>query len=456
MLADIEAGKVNTIITKDMSRLGRDYIDFGYYMERYFPEHGIRYIAVVDNFDTNVDGYTSDLAPFKALFNDMYAKDISKKITSVKRNKQKMGLFIGGKAPFGYKKSPVERNKIVVDEPAAKIVRQIFRMAFDGESCRQIATDLNSQGVPTPATYANLNVTRKGPYNGKWSSERISFILQNQVYIGNMVQGRFQKVSYKSQKCKLMPREDWVTVENTHEPLVDSETFQKVSELIQSRSCTRSRTHDFLLKGLIFCHECGCPLGITNRPLAHNRDAFYFVCRTYQRFTKNSACTCHSARLDAVTNAVLERVREVCNHYISQLDLSKLAEQADRKLQEEKKKRGEDIAGIKKQLQIIQRKMDVAYEDKLNGVVSAETYMHHYGKLKGEQSSLEQKLKSLLGSEDTFRYDTGKVKDVVNSFLNAEEYSRALLISLIERIELTKDKEVLIYFKFRELDMLNH
>lgn len=456
MLADIEKGNINTIITKDMSRLGRDYIDFGYYMERYFPEHNIRYIAVVDNFDTETDGYTSDFAPFKALFNDMYAKDISKKITSVKRNQQKMGKFIGGKAPFGYKKSLTERNKIVIDEPAAQIVRQIFQMALDGKSCRQIAVDLNDSEVPTPAKYAKLNVPRKGAYHGLWSAESVGFMLKNEVYIGNMVQGRFQKVSYKSKKCRLMPKEEWTVVENTHEPIIDDETFQKVSELIQSRKYTRSRSYDFLLKGLIFCHECGYPLAVSNRHLAHNRDVLYFVCRTYQRFTKNSACTCHSARADVITDTVLKHVQKVCRHYIKQLDLTNLTKQANQKLQEEKRKRGKDVASIKKELELVQRKIDEAYEDKLNGIINTETYLRVYEKLKKERSSLEQKLSTFKGNESQFQYNTEMVKEAVNNFLNAEEYSRALLISLIERIELTENKELLIYFKFKELDILNH
>ncbi len=201
MIADIEAKKVNMVITKDLSRLGRDYIMTGHYMERYFPEHRVRYISLLDGIDTGVDSTANDITPFRAIMNDMYAKDISKKIKSVKRDKQRKGQFIGGKPAYGYKMHPTEKNKIVIDEEVAPVVRRIFALALSGMSCRNIATRLNQEGIPTPATYANLPVARPGPYTGLWSSERISEMLQNETYIGNMVQGRSVKISYKSKKC---------------------------------------------------------------------------------------------------------------------------------------------------------------------------------------------------------------------------------------------------------------
>lgn len=200
LISDIEAKKVNMVITKDLSRLGRDYILTGHYMERYFPEHHVRYISLLDGIDTGVDSTANDITPFRAIMNDMYAKDISKKIKSVKHDKQRKGLFIGGKPMYGYKMHPTEKNKIVVDEEAAIIVRRIFSMALEGISGRQIAAALNAEKIPPPAVYAGLNQGRTGPYAGLWSSERIAEMLQNQTYIGNMVQGRTKKVSYNP-KC---------------------------------------------------------------------------------------------------------------------------------------------------------------------------------------------------------------------------------------------------------------
>jgi len=201
MIGDIETKKVNMVITKDLSRLGRDYIMTGHYMERYFPEKRVRYISLLDGIDTGIESTANDITPFRAIMNDMYAKDISKKIKSVKHDKQQKGQFIGGKPVYGYKMHPTEKNKIVIDEAVAPIVRRIFAMALTGMSCRRIAMVLNEEGIPTPATYCGWQRRQKGPYSGLWSSERISDMLKNETYIGNMVQGKSVKISYKSQKC---------------------------------------------------------------------------------------------------------------------------------------------------------------------------------------------------------------------------------------------------------------
>lgn len=163
MIGDIETKKVNMVITKDLSRLGRDYIMTGHYMERYFPEKRVRYISLLDGIDTGIESTANDITPFRAIMNDMYAKDISKKIKSVKHDKQQKGQFIGGKPVYGYKMHPTEKNKIVIDEAVAPIVRRIFAMALTGMSCRRIAMVLNEEGIPTPATYCGWQRRQKRP-----------------------------------------------------------------------------------------------------------------------------------------------------------------------------------------------------------------------------------------------------------------------------------------------------
>lgn len=453
MFRDIEDKRVNMVITKDLSRLSRNYIDAGSFLEKFFPEHRTRYISLLDDVDTDRDGYTSDIVPFKALFNDMYAKDISKKVTSVKRNKQRKGLFIGGKAPYGYKKSPTEKNRIIIDEPAAKIVKYIFSLALEGKSCREIAMTLSEQNIPTPAQYAKLNLSMKGPYSGKWSSERISDMLKNEVYIGNMVQGRVEKASYKSKKCNKKPREEWIIVPNTHEPLIDRTTFEKVGMLIQSRNHTRSRTYDHLLKGIIFCHECGYPLGVVNRKLANNRQTLYFICRTYQRFTKYHECTCHCMRVEDVTNAVTEQVRTVCRQFLDKINFAELTDTANNLLHAEKKRQQKDVSELKRNLESVKSKIDKVYDDMLSEIIDIEVCKRAMQKLKDEQSSLESKIHILQNyDEKEISFSIERTKKLVTEFLNAKEYSKELLVSLIERIELTENKEILIYFRIRELE----
>ena len=454
MIADIEAKKVNMVITKDLSRLGRDYIMTGHYMERYFPERRVRYISLLDGIDTGVESTANDITPFRAIMNDMYAKDISKKIKSVKRDKQRKGQFIGGKPMYGYKMHPTEKNKIVIDEEVAPIVRRIFAMALDGMSCRKIATTLNEEGVPTPATYANLPVGNPGPYTGLWSSERISDMLQNETYIGNMVQGRMVKISYKSKKCLRQPRENWVVVENTHEPLIDKETFQKVRLLVESRRHTRSRTYDFLLKGIIFCHECGYPLATLNRKNAAGEERLFFVCRTYQRFTKAGVCTCHSIKEQTVNEAVLTKVRQVCQTYLNPNELLPIARQAVEDAQKADSAEAE-IQSLQNKIDTMTANLDKMYMDRLAGILSDSDFQRIYLKVKSDRGQLEEKLKTLKEQQQAPIKTEDQAKRLVQRFLDTADTNRELLVSLIERIELSEEKEIYIKFRFRELEAVS-
>lgn len=451
MIGDIEAGKVNLVITKDLSRLGRDYILTGHYMERYFPEKRVRYISLLDGIDTGVESSANDITPFRAIMNDMYAKDISKKIKSVKRDKQRKGQFIGGKPVYGYKMDPTEKNKIVIDEEAAPTVRRIFGMALAGVSCRQIAARLNAEGVPTPAAYAGLSVAKPGPYTGLWSSERISEMLQNETYIGNMVQGRSVKISYKSKKCLRQAREHWVVVENTHQPLVDRETFETVQALVASRRHIRSRTYDFPLRGLIFCHECGCPLAVINRKNAAGEDRLFFICRTYQRFTKAGVCSCHSMKEKTVTDAVMARVREVCGACLNLAVLLPAAQEAVLQAQRENAP-ADELQAVQGKLDSLTANLDRMYLDKLSGVLSEGDFRRIYDRLQGDRARLEVQRDELARQRESPASQEDRAAELVGRFLETLPANRELLLSLIERVELSEDKQITIKFRFRQPD----
>ena len=449
MLRDIEAGRVNMVITKDLSRLGRDYIMTGHYMERYFPEKRVRYISLLDGVDTGVESSANDITPFRAIMNDMYAKDISKKIKSVKHDKQRKGEFIGGKPMYGYRMHPSEKNRIVIDEDAAPVVRRIFAMALAGTSCRQIAVRLNEEGVLSPAAYAGLTLSCHGPYSGQWSSERITAMLKNETYIGNMVQGRTARISYKTKKCLRRQPEQWVVVEHTHEPLIDPETFRKVQLMVNSRRNTRSRTYDFLLKGLIFCHECGYPLAVMNRRNAAGDDRLFFVCRTYQRFTKAGVCSCHSIKEQTVTEAVIERTREVCEAYLNPERLRPIAAAAVA-ASGRVDGREEELSALHARIDSMTAHLDRMYMDRLNGLLADVDFERLYRRIKAERTALEEKLRELEAQKKTPVPIEDRARELVQQFLHCAFTSRELLVSLIERIELTESKEIIIRFRFRE------
>ena len=452
MIQDIEDGKVNMVITKDLSRLGRDYIMTGYYMEYYFPEHQVRYISLLDGVDTGVVSLNNEITPFRAVMNDMYAKDISKKIKSVKRSKQQQGLYVGSRPPYGYKFHPDSKNKIIVDEPAAAIVRRIFSMALSGISCRKIADALNEERIPTPSTYAGIAVGRISPYTGLWQGDGIRELLKNEVYIGNTVSRKTEKVSYKTRKHIANPPDKWLVMKNTHEPIVDENTFQAVALMRSNRKTNSDYKHKSPLRGLIYCHECGEPLMIINRPNAAGEDCLFFICQTYHRYGKAHLCTCHCIKEQTVKEAVLSSVQEMCKKYLQPEILLPVAQQTieSAALQDSA---GSEIQLIERKLSTILSNMDEAYNDRLTGLLDPEDFQRIYKNLKEEQTCLTQKLKTLQQENTIQPTERTDLLPLVQESIERFSCSKELLFQLIDRIELSEDKQ--LYIKFRCKDPIS-
>lgn len=435
MLSDIESGKVNMVVTKDLSRLGRDYILTGHYLERYFPEHGVQYVSLLDGIDTLVNPSSNDFTPFRAIMNDMYARDISRKITSVKRDKQRRGQFIGGKPVYGYKMHPTEKNRIVIDDTAAITVRQIFSMALAGMSCRRIAATLNESGVLSPSEYAG------GKIAGGWSGERISEMLQNETYLGNMVQGRRVKVSYKLKKSMRKSKDDWIVVEGTHEAVIDHAAFDAVQRILESRRHTRVRTYDFPLKGMVFCHECGHPLGVINRKRSDGSDTLYFVCRTYQRGRTGHSCTAHCIKVKDITDIVIAKLLEICK---AELSLEGLLPLAQRTVQSNATSKRGNADELRRR---INAQIDRLYCDQLNGVLKESDFNRIYRTLCQKRDELEQ---------ERYKPEEDTTLQLTEQFLSELPENRDLLTHLMERIELTSENQLIIFLRFTENEAPQH
>ena len=276
-------------------------------------------------------------------------------------------------------------------------------------------------------------------------------MLQNETYIGNMVQGRSVKISYKSKRCLKQDPANWVVVEGTHEALVDVETFRKVRMLVNSRKHTRSRTYDFLLKGLIFCHECGYPLAVLNRKNARGEDVLYFVCRTYQRFTKAGACTCHSIKEKTVTDAVIAKVREVCQTYLNPDELLPVAREAVENAGKQSSL-GKELQALQSKIDSLTANLDRMYTDRLSGLLPEADFQRIFSRIKLEREQLEEKRQELELRQKSPVRSEDRARELVQRFVETAGESRELLVSLIERVELTEDKEVIIKFRFAQLD----
>ena len=243
LLLDIENGKINMVVTKDLSRLGRDYIKSGYYLEEYFPLHNVRYISLLDGIDTYLNVTSNELAPFKALFNDMVSKDTSKKIKAILQNKKEQGLFLGGKAPYGYKKDPSDKHHLIKDPNTSKNVEFIYKCALKNKSLSSIANILNNMNI----------LSSKGK---KWTISSVNNILKNIEYTGSLLSSVWTTVSYKNRKRIKKSPDDWIYIKNTHEAIIPLNIYQKVQKKLKKKRKIPKKRERLLLEGTIYCEEC--------------------------------------------------------------------------------------------------------------------------------------------------------------------------------------------------------
>lgn len=429
---DIEAGLVSTVITKDYSRLGRNYIQTGYYCEHYFPENKIRYIAVNDGIDTSKTSGNNDMAPFRAVFNDMYAKDISVKVRSALTAKKKNGQFIGSAAPYGYKKSDMNKNRLVIDEETACYVRMIFNMALKGERMLFIANRLSELGIPTPSEASKLSATQKR-FKGLWNEITIKNILTNETYIGNLTQNRSRKISYKVNKKNQLAKEEWITVANTHEPIIEAEDFNTVNSMLKIKAYTPHKGRAQLLSGLCFCAECMSPMTYHN-----SGNVKYLVCSAWKKHAKLGLCTSHTIREDFLVREVLSRLQK----YAMGINVSDIGVYGhERKSQNMPKIL---TAKIEKE----KNRLFQTYKDKTNGAISDDDYLFFAEEIKNTISGLEKQLYEL--AEEETRHDAEDLSKHIAKLLSFEEIDRESLILLVNKIKIDNNKNSVIEFNFRE------
>ena len=452
MIHDIENKKINLVITKDLSRLGRDYIDTGYYIERYFPQKKIRYIALSDGIDTFQNSSNNDMTPFKSVLNDMYAKDISKKIRAVMDTKRINGQFIGAFAPFGYKKSEKNKNQLLVDPVAAEIVKRIFSMYLNGFSMKKIACTLTDEQILTPTQYKNqvqglayVNVNAK--FN-IWRTETIKGILTNPTYIGNMAQHRSEKISYKLDKFKKIPKSDWIIAEHTHEPIIVQEDFQTVQQLISKKSGVfyPSQRVSHLLAGLLFCGDCKMPM--TFRRLGTKKE-FVCICSGYSRFGKDK-CQRNIIKETTLNEFVLSDLKTISQKAIT--DPDSFAKSFDVQPNNDiKNENAQKQKAILKRLDEIKKLIKTLYEDKVRGIISEEDFLMMSGEFNNEKESLSNQLLKIKEQQSIVKetLTAQKTVELIKKIVSFENVSPTLIGQLIERVDVYKSQKIVIHYLFK-------
>ena len=463
MIKAIERRQVNLVITKDLSRLGRNYLQTGYLIEDFFPRNGVRYIAMNDGIDTLREN--NDIAPFKNILNEMYSKDISKKVHSSYLLKAQKGEFTGCVAPFGYRKDPEDKNHLLVDEETAPIVRQIFRWALEGHGPNFIRRRLEEQKVPCPTWWNRergiRNVRTKwekqDPVNGRymWDFSVIKDILMNPVYAGAIAS---QKKDYRFKIGTIGEKkpQDWIVVEQRHEPLIDRKSFAIVQDKLKSRQRPRQNGETSLFAGLIKCGECGKSLTIRTTHAKHPQQIY--ACKTYGAFGKTH-CSQHRVEYDTLYRLVLNKIRECASAALmdGEAIAGKLTDtcEAEQKGQREAWERS--LAKDEERIEVLEKMVLRLYEDMMAGRISDTNFNLMLGRTQTEQAELKARVEEArkrLSDEAKIESDARQWIDAIQEYADITELDAATLNRLIkeivvhERIDSDKTRHISIEIHF--------
>ena len=451
LIADATAGKINLVLCKDLSRLGRDYIESGKYTDIVFPSLGCRFIALNDGVDT-AHKNNEMLVILKNVMNDLYARDTSSKIKAVKRSSFQAGKYVGCYAPIGYLKSPEDKHILIIDPATAPIVRRIFDLRCQGYSYRKIATTLNTEQVPTPSSFYYLrqgkpNIRKEGGY---WQAQTVKTILQNEVYIGHMVQNKTGNVSYKVHKQVDKPEAEWIRVEGTHEPLVSMEVWELVRtiEKQNTRRRTQADGETALFAGLLRCMDCGSLMRSYHdgRRRKDGSKSTYrsYACGRYASGGK-TVCTAHIMNQRVLIEIVLTDIRAKAE--LAKRDPGSLIEriQAQRKAATagEIKRAQATLTAVEKRLAELSRLTQSIYEDKVMGRIPEAVCVQLMNQYEAERAEKLEQRAHLSGELEAYQQETDDVQQwmkLIREYAKLEELDRPTLLRLIKRIDIGERK----------------
>ena len=452
MIADIEEGLINCVIVKDLSRFGRDYLETGRYIQRYFPEKKVRFIAVNDHVDSKESIYDMML-PIKNLFNEQYARDISMKVQSSFKAKQRNGEFVGAFPSYGYQRAVHDKHKLIIDPYAARIVQRIFELYLQGHGKVKIAHILNKEGVLCPTAYKRANGENykncnKLPSTLYWTYATIDHVLKNEMYLGHMVQGKTKR----NMHCRpeYVEEEDWIVVKNTHPEIISKETWDKVQYLLKrnTRSIDFSQ-HISVFAGFLKCGDCGramCKKGYTDKS---GRHYYSFSCGTYSR-SGSKYCTSHTIREDAVKEIVLDDLNKIIQ---SVKDLEQLIEQQGKTIptaltfsEMEKKKLMSELEKIKK------RKREI-YEDFKDELIGKEEYISYREDYLTAEKNLEKKIQiskeEVQGHEKEDILQNARIRKLLDT-RSITELTRGIVVEMVDCIYVYEGKKIKIVYNFSD------
>lgn len=456
MMEDVKEGRTDCIIVKDLSRFGRNYLDAGEYIEKIFPFLGVRFIAVNDNYDSLAGKNASDdlIIPFKNLINEAYCRDISVKVRTQLEIKRKSGQYIGAFAVYGYMKDEADKNRLVVDEYAADVVRDIFKWKLEGMSPRDIAARLNQSGILSPMEYKKslgmkFATSFKANPQAVWSANAVLRILKNQVYIGVLTQGKETTPSYKVRKRVTKPEDEWTVIPDSHEAIIRREDFdsvQKVLSLDTRRSPEDSNVQ--LFSGMVFCGECGASMVRKTVP-SGNKKYVYYVCSAHKQ---DKSCSSHRIRDAALEEVVLETVKQYIRDVVDLDDLLAMTDTAPLRTAEAQKVQRQ-LDKKRSEHERLQKLLMSLYENLADGIIDREEYARFKQSYTERAAECEKQMDALQESLVQIKEHGGEHREWMAQFrkhLNITELERSIAVALIERILIYKDNRVEVHFRFED------
>ena len=438
MLRDIENGCINMVITKDLSRLGRDYITAGRFTELYFPAHGIRYIALNDGYDSQPEADCSsigeDLAPFRHVINEMYARDASRKIRSALQARMCEGRYIGNFAPYGYKKDATDKNHLVIDEGPASVVQKIFQLAADGISPAAIADYLNRRAIPSPARQRQL--TRLQPAvdsSSVWHTATICKMLKNQVYLGHMIQGKTRKPTFKSERSLPVAQHQWYTVLNTHEPLISNTLFNAVQKRRISRRPPPCDGFVNLFSGIACCADCNHAMSSAKTRRAGG--SYNLICGSYKQHGKKSGCSSHWIPYEMLCEVVLQQLGKVLTRFYDKKAC--LCDAIKKQLLTKSACSSAEQSSVSARRAAIDTRIQQAFEEHTAGRLTDLAYDSLMRSYSEQYNACQTRLTQLAAQRSCNEAEAQTAACCyADALLNPQHLTRTMLTYLIKRIEI--------------------
>lgn len=452
MIKDIESKKINLVIVKDLSRLGRDHVNTGYYMERYFPENKVRFISLMEGYDSGRNQASNDSSTFIVACNDYYSKQNSNKIRDVLHSKKTNGKFIGSLPAYGYMRDPEDKGHLIPNPETAPVVRNIFKWYASGIGLSDIVTKLNDMEIPTPSKYKNTKLSSRCMNQDLWSISSVRKILKNRMYTGDMVQNVQTKVSYKSQKKITLDKSLWIIVENTHEALVDKETFESIQNTSNEIPAVKTQREKRLFENLIYCKECGNYLTVAYRK---NHDYWSVNCNKYARDPRRRLCEPHFFPYNYLEEQLLARVTKTLSTYIDGLDIESVNNKLKASINRSKQDEMSELDKAKKELAALSKRLTDNDNRLYNGELMPESFKILSEPIMKDIETLKKKIIKLENSQLNEKTKVKKVPDYsdkIREFLKMEPPSRELMFAVIDRIEIDQYRNVEIKYKFNLIE----